>query len=79
MAEEILRDGVVLVKRPDAKELKSILRGEWKYEQIVQAAEDFDSRLDALYQTSTLRESPDRKGIADLYREICTKYYKITL
>jgi hypothetical protein len=79
MAEEILRDGVVLVRRPDAEELRGILRGEWKYEDMIKVAENLDSKLDILYKNSSLQESPDRKGIANLYREICEECYGIHL
>lgn len=79
MAEEILRDGVVLVRRPDADELKGILRGEWKYEQIEAIANGLDARLDALQKASSLPESPDRGGIAELYRKICQDCYGIKL
>lgn len=79
MAVEILRDGVVLVRRPDAEELKGILRGEWTYEQIEAVAANIDKELDVLYTESTLRNSPDRAKIADLYREICEKRYAAKL
>lgn len=78
-AVEILRDGILLVKRPDAEELKEILRGEWKYEQIEAVAECLDTQLDALYKTSPLREAPDLKGISALYREICEEKYGVKL
>ena len=79
MAEEILRDGVVLVKRPDAEELRGILRGEWKYEDIEAVADGLDARLDTLYKNSPLRDKPDRKGISLIYQEICENRYKIKL
>ena len=76
---EILRDGKVLVRRPDAEELRGILRGEWKYEDIEAAADSLDARLDALYESSPLQKQPDRKKLADLYREICEKRYGVNL
>ncbi len=79
MAEEILRDGKVLVRRPDAEELKGILRGEWKYEDIEAVADGLDARLDALYAKSTVRDKPDLKGISVLYQEICEDRYGIKL
>ena len=79
MAEEILRDGKVIVRRPDAEELRGILRGEWKYEDVEAAADGLDTRLDALYKSSPLRDSPDRKKIAELYRSICEERYKTGL
>jgi len=79
MAEEIIRDQKVLVRRPDAEELRGILRGEWKYEDIEAIADGLDARLDALCKDSTLRNSPDRKQIAALYKQICESRYGITL
>lgn len=79
MAEEILKDGKVIVRRPDAEELKGILRGEWKYEDIEAVADNLDSRLDALYKASPLQETPNHKKIAELYRTICQERYKINL
>jgi hypothetical protein len=79
MGIEILQDGVVLVRRPDADELRGILRGEWTYEEIEAVALETDKKLDDLYKNSQLRGSPDRKGISELYREICEEYYGINL
>lgn len=79
MAEEILRYGVVLVRRPDAEELRGILRGEWTWEQIEAVADGLDARMDALYKTSTLMDKPDHKAIATLYRAICADHYGIAL
>jgi predicted nucleotidyltransferase len=79
MCKEILRDGVVLVRRPDAEELKGILRGEWKYEDIEKVANNLDAEVEELYRTSPLQESPQRKKIAELYKEICEERYGIKL
>ena len=77
MAKEILRDGVVLVRRPDAEELKSILNGGWKYEEVEAFAENANAELDALYTASKLPQEPDREGIADLYKTVCERQYGI--
>jgi predicted nucleotidyltransferase len=77
MAEEILRDGVVLVKRPDAQELLNIRQGNVPYEAIIEIADAMDAKLDALYKTTTLRDKPDHKGIQKLYKNICTEFYGI--
>lgn len=79
MGSEILSDGVVKVFRPDADELRQILRGEWPYEKVLEVAENLDASLDALYAKSTLRDRPDHKGISDLYQEICEEHYGIKL
>ena len=79
MGEEILRDGVVNVYRPDREELRGILRGEWTYDRLIEHATAIDGRLDDLYAKSPLRNKPDHKGISELYKEICQEHYGIKL
>lgn len=79
MGREILEKGEVLVFRPDREELCSIRDGAWPYEKIVEFADGIDAELDGLYKTSALRDRPDHKGIANLYREICEEFYKIKI
>ena len=79
MSKEILRDGVVNVYRPDREELKSIVRGEWKYEEIVALTKTLDQELDVLYKASKLRDKPNFKGISDLYVSICEEHYGIKI
>ena len=79
MAKEILKDGIVNVYRPDREELKSIIRGEWKYEQVLEEANKMDAELDILYKVSPLRDKPDFKKISELYQEICEEFYSIKL
>jgi hypothetical protein len=79
MAKEILSEGVVRVRRPDAAELLAIRNGAWSYERLIEFADGIDSELDLLYKTSTLRDKPDHKGISDLYSEICEEYYGIRI
>lgn len=62
MAEEILKNGVVNVKRPDALELLGIRNGEWKYEELLSFCEDKDQYIRGeLYKKSELRKTPDIK------------------
>jgi hypothetical protein len=75
MAREILAEGIVRVRRPDAEELLAIRNGAWSYERLVEFAEKIDSDLDALYKASALRDKPDHKGISDLYVGICEEFY----
>lgn len=81
MAKEILSEGQVFVNRRgrDADELMAIRNGEWPYEKVVAIAETADADLDALYGKSTLRDKPDHKGIASLYKEIIEEHYGISL
>lgn len=58
MGEEILRGDGVIVKRPDAQELLDIRNGAWKYEELIQYAEDAEKRMDDLYKTSRLPKAP---------------------
>jgi uncharacterized protein len=55
MGEEILRDGVVNVLRPDAKELLDIRNGKWSYEELLGWAEHQDYLVrNVLYKSSPL-------------------------
>lgn len=58
MCEEILSGRGVLVRRPDAEELRAIRQGAWSYEQLVEWAEAQDAKCAALYETSPLPHSP---------------------
>jgi uncharacterized protein len=63
VCKEILSEGKVRVRRPDAEDLLSIRRGEWTYEQVVEHAEVLDKECELLYATSKLPRSPDREAI----------------
>ena len=79
MGTEILETGQVHVYRPDREELQGILRGEWSYDRLEAYAEEMDVKFARLYETSTLRDKPDRKGIENLYRLICEQHYGVSL
>lgn len=80
-AKEILKDGTVIVNRrnKDADELRAVLNGDIKYEDLLKEIENLDFELDELYKTSKLQSSPDRKAISELYMEICEEVYGIKL
>lgn len=75
-AEEILTTGQVHVRRPDAQELLSIRNGDKTYDEIIAWGESVDTRLEALYQQSTLQYSPDLGAIDNLYREVTLEYWR---
>jgi hypothetical protein len=79
MAKEILAEGEVRVFRPDRDELRAILNGEWSYERVVAETENMDQELGELYAKSKLRDKPDRKRIAELYKEICREAYGVDI
>lgn len=66
MGREILEDGVVNVKRPDAEELLAIRNGAWTYEQLEEFANKKDLSFQTLYDKSPLPKTPDYKKVEDL-------------
>lgn len=70
MGEEALKEGVVRVKRPDTKELKEILNGNWTYEQVLEYAEGKRNELDNLIKKTSLPETPDFEKLTDLLHEV---------
>jgi len=74
MCNEILRGEGVIVRRPDAEELKAIRRGSMTYEQLVEMAEALDKEAERLYATSQLPNAPDRVAINDLIVEMTYEY-----
>ena len=71
MGVEALRDGEIIVKRPDAQELLSIRNGAWTYEQIVKYAEDMDKEVrEVWYKKTSLPKYPDLKKAATILMEV---------
>ena len=70
MCREILTDGKVLVRRPDAEELLRIRAGDWDYHKLVEWAEAQDAELEVLAKTSRLPNQPDRKKLDQLCIEM---------
>jgi predicted nucleotidyltransferase len=74
MGYEILTEGKVFVKRPDAKELLSIRHGAWTYAQMVEYAEQMDAKMAVAEQASSLPRAPDR----DFLDALCMKVIERT-
>lgn len=70
MGKEILSEGNVIVKRPDAKKLLAIRNGEWSFEKLIGTAKEMEAELHELYDKSTLRHSPDLEKIDQMIQEI---------
>ncbi|UDW09903.1 DNA polymerase beta superfamily protein [Escherichia coli] len=67
MAEEILAEGKVLVKRPDAQELLAIRNGAWSLEKLLAWAEEKDDYIrNTLYKSTHLPKSTDLDFAADV-------------
>ena len=60
MCKEILTEGKVHVKRPDAEELLAVRAGNRSYDSLIEEAERLEAECEELYKTSTLRREPDR-------------------
>lgn len=60
MGVEALRDGQIIVKRPDAEELLAIREGAWTYEEVVKYATEMDEEVrNVWYKKTDLRKKPD--------------------
>lgn len=71
MGVEALRDGEIIVRRPDAKELLSIRNGAWKYEELVQYAEHMNHEVtEVWYKKTALPKKPDFHFAAQLLMDI---------
>ena len=70
MAREILTEGKVRVKRPDAEELLAIRQGAWSYEKIIEFAEREDEALNDVVKNCKLPKIPDMKFFDNLVREM---------
>lgn len=70
MCEEILRDGIVHVRRPDAEELLAIRNGAWSYDKLIEYAAAQEQHLFELAKTSTLPKQPNHKKLDALCCEI---------
>jgi len=70
MCREILGTGKVNVRREDAEELRSYLRGEVCYEDLLAWAKSEDVALVELAKTSPLPKAPDREALDQICQEI---------
>ena len=65
MGVEALRDGKIIVKRPDAEELLAIRNGAWTYDEVIAYAEKMDEEVRGVwYKKTDLRKKPDLKFAA---------------
>jgi predicted nucleotidyltransferase len=61
MGKEIITEGKVLVRRPDAKELLDIRNGKFSYDELVKYAIDLKEEVNAAVGSSPLPEAPDHE------------------
>ena len=70
MCREIITEGKVMVKRPDAAELLEIRNGAWPYERLIEWAEQQDKDMNMLYLKSTLPHHPNMDELNKLCIEM---------
>lgn len=70
MCREILTEGRVDVRRPDAGELLGLVRGEWSYDKLMAWADEQDRELVELARHSDLPQRPDHEALDALCQEI---------
>jgi len=76
MAVEILRDGQVIVKRPDRDFLLGIRNGDWTYDRLIEWCEKQEELMDDLYKTTSLQKKPQMKNIEQLLISIIRDYFE---
>jgi len=76
MGYEMMTEGKVLVRRPDAAELLSIRNGAWSYDKIIEYATHMEAELEKAYKTSPLPHSPDWQMIEKLQMELIHDCFK---
>lgn len=76
MAEEIGKEGIVNVRRPERDYLLAIKKGEFEYEDLLQQAETRMASLKAIYEDSSLPETPDLAAISQLHYQMRDELYR---
>lgn len=75
MGKEFLDTGVMTVLRPDAEELMTIKRGEWKLEDIQTLAEELFEQVKAAKKMSVLPDRPNMQAIEALVVDLLTEHF----
>lgn len=71
MGVEALRDGEIVVRRPDATELLSIRNGAWKYETLIEYAEHMNHEVtEVWYKKTSLPKKPNLHFAAQLLMDV---------
>ncbi len=76
MAEEIARQGRVIVRRPNRELLLNIKKGDFAYEDLVQKAETRLDLISEAYSASDLPDFPDLERINALLVNVRKEYYR---
>lgn len=74
--EDILRTGTFETYRPDRQFLLDIRNGAMTYDEVLKWAEDKNSELKTLAETSPLRKKPDINFLEELQMEVVDRFFK---
>lgn len=72
---EFLETGELIVKRPDAEELKQIKLGGWKIEKVKREADKLFKKMEEAFNNSKLPDGVEAEKIHRLVHEINYEYY----
>lgn len=72
-AIEILKDGVLNIRRPNPEQLKAIRKGEYPFEQLIVDAEEKAKLIEQLHETTTLPD--DCPELSDMLLNIRKEFY----
>lgn len=75
MAKEIISEGKVIVKRPDAEELLDIRKGKWTYDQLIEWSEKIENEISDIYISGNYKipKKPNLKEIDKICIKITEK------
>lgn len=76
VAEEILRDGKLNVRRSNREELLLVKRGEKDYDELLTEANQLMTNIQEYANTSSLQDKPDMQKVEQLLVEIRCELYK---
>ena len=77
MGIEFLKDGKMLVMRPDRQELLDIKRGKWSLDQVLKEADRGFKLAEEMYLKSDLPREPDKEKVNRLLIEIIARVYDL--
>jgi predicted nucleotidyltransferase len=66
MGHEILAEGAVRVRRPDADWLRSIRAGAMSYDKLIEYATEQEAQISGLVRNSALPDAPDEQAVENL-------------
>lgn len=75
MAEEILREEKVNVRRLDREELFRVKNGDFTYEELMQKAEEKQKEIQEAYSLTNLPDNVEKSNAIRVLTELRTSFY----